>query len=113
MSPRPIPADHVLNHDSGEAVEAVWLTPNAAMEEARAGTKALMFPTWLNLQVLESAKTADEAIDLAKAHPVVTVMPDFKKVEGGVELRIPAEAKYAYSAYFVAGFAAEPQPIEG
>ena len=107
------PADHALDHDGGEAVEAVWLSPNAAMEEARAGTKALMFPTWLNLQVLETATTADAAIELARAHPVVTVMPEFKKVEGGVELRIPAEAKYAHAEYFVAGFAAEPQPIEG
>ena len=107
------PAGHALDHDGGEAVEAVWLTPTAAMDEGRAGTKALMFPTWLNLQVLESAKDADAAMALAQAHPVVTVMPDFRKVDGGVELRIPAEAKYAHSAYLVAGFAAEPQPIEG
>lgn len=105
------PADHALDHDGGEAVEAVWLTPSAAMEEARAGTKALMFPTWLNLQVLAEAGHADAAMDIARSRPIVTVMPDFKKVEGGVELRIPAEAKYAHAAYFVAGFAAEPQPI--
>lgn len=107
------PEGHVLDQDGGEAVEAVWLTPTAAMAEARAGTKALMFPTWLNLQVLEGAKDAAAAMELARAHPVVTVMPDFRKVEGGVELRIPAEAKYAHSAYLIAGFAAEPQPIEG
>jgi len=107
------PEGHVLDRDGSEAVEAVWLTPKAAMEEARAGTKALMFPTWLNLQVLEDARDAAAAMDLAKAHPVVTVMPDFRKVEGGIELRIPAEAKYAHAAYLIAGFAAEPQPIEG
>jgi hypothetical protein len=70
-----------------------------------------MFPTWLNLQVLEGAKDAAAAMELARAHPVVTVMPDFKKVEGGIELRIPAEAKYAHAAYLITGFAAEPQPI--
>ncbi len=106
------PSDQHLDHDGGEAVEAIWLTPNAAMAEARAGDKALMFPTWLNLQVLEAAKTADDAMRLAIEHPVVTVMPDFKPVEGGVELRIPTEAMYAHSAYFVAGFAAEPKPID-
>ena len=106
------PKGHVLDHDGGEAVEAVWLTPVAAMKEARAGTKALLFPTWLNLQVLEEAKTAKAAMVVARSRPVVTVMPDFKKVEGGIELRIPTEAKYAHSAYLIAGFAAEPQPIE-
>lgn len=106
------PPDHDLDHDGGEAVEAVWLTPSAAMKEARAGTKALMFPTWLNLQVLAAAKTADEALAIATSRPTVTVMPDFRKVEGGVELRIPQAAGYAHAAYKVAGFAAEPQPIE-
>ncbi len=107
------PEGHVLDQDGGEAVEAVWLTPKAAMAEGRAGTRALLFPTWLNLQILENAKDAAAAMELARAHPVVTVKPDFKKVEGGIELRIPVEAKYAHAAYLIAGFAAEPQPIEG
>ena len=105
------PEDHALSHDGGEAVGSVWRTPAQAMDEARAGAWALMFPTWLTLKALEGAATADEAIARAAAHPKRPVMPELSFLEGGAELRIPADAGYGHAAFRVKGLATEPQPI--
>ncbi|MEM7268263.1 MAG: NUDIX hydrolase [Pseudomonadota bacterium] len=105
------PAGQALSYDGGEAVDAVWTTPEAAMAAARAGERALMFPTWLNLQVLAGAENAAEALAKAAAHPPVSVMPTLTRADAGFELRIPAEAGYGHAAYLVRGFAAEPEPI--
>lgn len=89
------PADQVAVHDGHEAVDSVWITPESALERARAGTYSLRFPTQMNLQKLGRHTTADQAIEVARASPVVAVMTKQERNANGVRvLRIPLEAGY-------------------
>ncbi|MBX9751740.1 MAG: NUDIX domain-containing protein [Roseococcus sp.] len=82
-------------HDGREAVEAVWIRPGVAVEEADAGRRTLVFATRLNLLRLAQWRSAEAAIAAAGAAPIVTVMPQpISDGAGGTLLRIPAEAGY-------------------
>lgn len=82
-------------HDGREAVEALWVRPDQAVEEADAGRRTLVFATRLNLLRLAQFRSAEAAIAAARAAPIVTVMPEpISDGAGGTLLRIPAEAGY-------------------
>lgn len=82
-------------HDGREAVEALWVRPAEAVEEADAGRRTLVFATRLNLLRLAQWNSAEAAIAAAQATPIVTVMPQpISDGAGGTLLRIPAEAGY-------------------
>jgi hypothetical protein len=62
---------------------------------ASSGRFTLPFPTIRNLIKLDKLGSAQAALDFARATPVVTVMPEMTKTEGGGrQLRIPREAGY-------------------
>ncbi len=76
-------------------MDSIWLSPKAALDSAASGRFTLPFPTIRNLIKLDKIGTAKAAMDFARATPVVTVVPEMSKVEGGgMRLRIPAEAGY-------------------
>ncbi len=91
------PADHVALHDGYESVDSIWITPAQAIEDAVNGRRTVIFPTLRNIEKLAVAKTADEAIESADAHPVVSVLPWTERREDGNYLCIPPEAGYAVS----------------
>ena len=89
------PADQVGIHDGKETVDSVWIAPRRALEEAASGRFKILFPTTRNLIRLARAATAADAIARAKVEPVVSVMPEIIKGEGGKrQLRIPRDAGY-------------------
>ena len=89
------PADQVGIHDGREAVDSVWISPRRALDDARAGRFTLVFATERNLVKLARAATAGEAIARACSEPIVTVMPEITKGEGGRrQLRLPKDAGY-------------------
>lgn len=88
------PVAQSLIHDGNETVEAVWIAPQRAIEENRKGRCKLVFPTRMNLIRLSQAGSTEEAIALAQATPVVTVMPEYHDTPDGKAIRIPAEAGY-------------------
>jgi 8-oxo-dGTP pyrophosphatase MutT (NUDIX family) len=91
----PAPGGHAALHDGHEAVDSVWITPEAALAEAEAGTKTLLFPTRLNLQRLAGAPHLEAALATAAAGTVVTVQPVLETGAAGERfLRIPVEAGY-------------------
>ena len=98
-----IPAPHKVDaqHDGTESVGSVWITAKAAIADAQAGQRSVMFPTRMNLNVLGQSATVTEALAAASAREVVTVMPKAEKVEGGRIMHIPAEAGYGDSKFFV------------
>ncbi|MEL6792531.1 MAG: NUDIX domain-containing protein, partial [Pseudomonadota bacterium] len=51
------PAGHALLHDGSEAVDSLWIRPEAALDAARTGEKTILFPTRLNLAVAAEAAT--------------------------------------------------------
>jgi len=96
------PPGQALAHDGREAVDSIWITPRLALEE-RGKRFKLLFPTERNLWKLAHHADAASAIAVAKAEPVVTVMPERVEVHGGPGLKIPAEAGYGGEAFSVPG----------
>ena len=88
-------------HDGGESVEGLWITPQQALSEAKAGTRTLVFATRMNLEKLARYRTVAEAVEVTRSRPVVTVMPKAVKTPEGRKLQIPAEADYGVTEVFV------------
>jgi 8-oxo-dGTP pyrophosphatase MutT (NUDIX family) len=89
------PPDQVALHDGRESVDSVWITPQAALAEAEAGRRTIIFPTLMNLNLLGLAASVDDALARARRAPVVTVRPTLARTpDGKPELRIPPEAGY-------------------
>jgi len=88
------PKDHLAIHDGSESVDSVWIRPADALEEARAGTKTIIFPTRVNVQKLGRHRTVNAALEAARASTIVTVEPRLERREDGPLLCIPAEADY-------------------
>lgn len=88
------PEDQIAVHDGTESVDSVWIAPQQALSEGDAGTRTVIFPTYLNLQKLARSRTVAEAVATARQGQIVTVEPWVEKRESGDVLRIPAEADY-------------------
>lgn len=88
------PIGQVVRHDGHEAVDHEWVTPASLLERRIKGEAKLMFPTRLNLEVLNRSKTAADAEAAARLQRVVTVEPRVEDREDGKVLVIPAEAGY-------------------
>lgn len=98
----PAPPDQALLHDGREAVDSVWISPREALAEQGRRFK-LVFATERNLWKLAAFADAASAIAAARAAPVVTVLPERIAFEGGLGLKIPAEAGYGGEAFSVLG----------
>ena len=73
----------------------MWIAPNRAVEQARAGKFTLVFATERNLIKLGRAAGVADAMAQARTGRIVTVMPEMFKDEGGKRhLRIPKDAGY-------------------
>ena len=88
------PDDHLAMHDGSESVDSVWIRPADALEEAKAGTKTIIFPTRVNVQKLGRHRSVVEALAAARASTIITVEPRVEQREEGAVLSIPAEADY-------------------
>jgi 8-oxo-dGTP pyrophosphatase MutT (NUDIX family) len=90
----PAPADQHAAHDGREAVDTIWIAPQAAVAEADAKRVTLVFATRMNL--LKLARSADVAAALAAARDgtIVTVCPEVAQSPAGTVLRIPLSAGY-------------------
>ncbi|MBL6751262.1 MAG: NUDIX hydrolase [Nevskia sp.] len=93
------PADHLAVHDGTEHVDSVWLRPADAIAEGEAGTRTIIPPTRLNLQVLAQSRSVAQALTAARQRPIVTVLPVPFRGPEGVRMRIPAEAGYGITEF--------------
>jgi hypothetical protein len=96
------PPDQDAVHDGYEAVDSIWIRPADALAAAAAGSRKVVFPTRLNLLKLARHDSVAEAFAVARATPVVTVMPEMRMTPAGRVLRIPAAADYG-GEEFLAG----------
>src|SRR6201996_199663 len=69
------PPERLGAHDGRESTESLWLSPREAVAGGASGRFKLPFPTTRNLIKLGKQPNVREALDDAKAKPVVTVMP--------------------------------------
>jgi 8-oxo-dGTP pyrophosphatase MutT (NUDIX family) len=95
------PPEQVALHDGREMVDSVWLRPDDAVAQEKAGTRTIVPATLLNVQKLGFSRTVDEALRAARTGPVVEVLPTVERREGGVLLKIPAEAGYHVTEFFM------------
>jgi 8-oxo-dGTP pyrophosphatase MutT (NUDIX family) len=88
------PPEQVGAHDGKESTDSIWVSPREALVGGESGRFKLPFPTTRNLIKLGKHRSVRAALDDARGKPVVTVMPVMTKLDGGRQLRIPAEAGY-------------------
>jgi 8-oxo-dGTP pyrophosphatase MutT (NUDIX family) len=88
------PADQLAVHDGGESVDSVWINPGRALREQEAGNYTIIFPTRLNLKMLDESASVAEAFAAARARTIVTVLPELTRLGDERALRIPIEAGY-------------------
>ena len=60
-----------------------------------------VFPTHMNLLKLARYANVAEAVAVTRTSPIVTVMPRAERTATGRMLRIPAEAGYGVTEFFV------------
>jgi hypothetical protein len=70
-----VPADQVADHDRGEAVDALWVSPRAALEAVAGGTLRLAPPTQRTVEQLQDCTSVDAALRLAASRPPPVIMP--------------------------------------
>lgn len=97
-------------HDGGESVHSVWVRPPNAIAAGERGDRNVMFPTRLNLELLERSNAVEEAIAEASGRSIVTVLPRSHAIEGDAHriMTIPPEAGYGASRFLVKGDAITP-----
>lgn len=96
------PAEQVLLHDGGEAVDSVWIRPQDALAQADAGTRTLVPATRLNVEKLGRSTTVADAIAAACADTIIEVLPERIDTAEGITLRIPAAAGYGITEFSLA-----------
>jgi 8-oxo-dGTP pyrophosphatase MutT (NUDIX family) len=88
------PPDQAGAHDGKESTDSIWVSPREALAGGESGRFKLPFPTTRNLIKLGKHRTVRDALAEARQSRVVTVMPVMTRLNGGRQLRIPAEAGY-------------------
>jgi len=88
------PADQLALCDGWETVDAVWISPAEALRLGEAGRRKVIFPTRMNLRLLDEATSAEDAIARARARTLVTVEPRIVDGPGGKLLVLPPDAGY-------------------
>ena len=76
--------------DGSEAVDLVWIKPQAALDDLAAGRRKIIFPTARNLELLALSKTVEQALSDVASRPQGIVQP---VIEDGV-LKIRADLGY-------------------
>lgn len=92
-------------HDGNESVHSVWVRPPAAIAAGESGERNVMFPTRLNLELLDRNETVDTAMAVTSEREVVTVLPKSKPIDGDAhrEMTIPEAAGYGSGRFLVNG----------
>lgn len=88
------PADHLAIHDGQESVDSVWIRPEDALAGIESGRYTIIFPTRLNVELLDESDTVSAAIADARARAIKAVLPWTEQRDDGTYLCIPADAGY-------------------
>jgi 8-oxo-dGTP pyrophosphatase MutT (NUDIX family) len=86
------PIGHAGSHDGHESVDSLWITPHAAISDAKKWN--VIFPTKLNLMKLDASKTVADAIATARTTKVLPVVPWIEDGPNGQILKIRTDAGY-------------------
>jgi 8-oxo-dGTP pyrophosphatase MutT (NUDIX family) len=82
-------------HDDHEVIANVWIRPQDALEQHRAGEFDLIFPTLRSLQTLSRFRDADEVLQAAAAiQAVPAILPRIVEDHGGYRIVLPGDPGY-------------------
>ncbi len=91
-----VPATQTARHDNHEAIESVWLTPRAALEQYRDGQIELAPPQIMSLAHLSRYRNVQEALSAAQSQKPPVVQPEPFDDEHGVRvLTYPGDARHS------------------
>lgn len=88
------PADQIAACDGSETVDAEWIAPAEALRLGELGERTVIFPTRMNLQRLAQSETVAQALQAARARPLVTVEPQIESRNGQAWLILPEAFGY-------------------
>ena len=88
------PPEQAGAHDGKESTDSIWVSPREALAGGESGRFKLPFPTTRNLIRLGKQPSVTAALDDSRGRNIVTVMPVMTRLNGGRQLRIPADAGY-------------------
>ena len=83
-----MPPNRSIRFDEREMVDAVWLTPDAALDRFQRGKLPMVFPTVKTLQDLSSFSSVQEALRSLRARDIQPVMPRLVRTAEGVGIVI-------------------------
>ncbi|MEX2205750.1 MAG: NUDIX hydrolase [Myxococcota bacterium] len=82
-------------HDGIELTDHVWLCPEQALDDFRAGRRQMIIPTWANLETLSGFATSTTVLEASRLRPIVPILPVVVERDGGRSVVIPKDAGYA------------------
>ncbi|MBJ20023.1 MAG: NUDIX hydrolase [bacterium] len=89
------PGDQLAVHDGIESVDSLWTTIPNALHLEETGRRNIIFPTLENIKKLGRSRSVVQALERARARPVVTVLPRLTKdAQGALMMELPEEAGY-------------------
>ncbi len=88
------PSGQQVLEDGEEATEAIWISPNKALEARKSGARKIIFPTACNLGLLNQTDGVDETFAFAKRRPIRPVTPIVFSRDGKPYLQIPEDLGY-------------------
>ena len=88
------PPGQLAQHDGIETTDHLWIRPEDALSETRAGKRRMIFPTAANLETLSGFRAAQEALEASRRRPVVAVTPSITLRDGVRTLVIRSDAGY-------------------
>ena len=88
-----LPEGRQIRPDEREMVDAVWITPQSALERFRAGTLPMVFPTVRTLEDLAGFEDVEGALEALRVREVPPVMPRLVRTSGGVGIVIDEEER--------------------
>ena len=88
------PSDQVAACDGRETVDAEWIAPAEILRLEAAGERTVIFPTRMNVQLLNEAISAEDCVARALDRKLVTVLPVVETRGEGRFLVLPADAGY-------------------
>ncbi len=88
------PPGQMAAHDGVELTDHVWLSPEQALSDYRAGRRQMIIPTWANLETLAGFSTAEAALEVSRRRPIVPILPIVVERDGQRRIVIPEDAGY-------------------
>ncbi|MDX1673498.1 MAG: NUDIX domain-containing protein [Longimicrobiales bacterium] len=83
-----VPDGRAARPDPREMVDAVWLTPTAALDRFEAGSLPMVFPTVRTLESLAGHRSTDAVLAAFREQTVERILPRLVRTEAGVGIVI-------------------------